>query len=271
MERIFRLDKTTAPAFQGLHPQSPETWFGQDTAAMGVIRDGKAAGLLLSTVSEQTVWLDWLFVAEEYRGQRIGSSLLYRFSDHLRGYGGDSCVHAVCGSEMKPFLENMGFDFPEAPGAMSFTAPLSEVRELPPAKESDRIRPLYTLSEAELNRISYTLGSSPKLSVGIKLPVDIDRYMSESAVYMDEEIRAMLFLEQNGEGIGISYAYAASAGDGGKLLQLLSNAKQSIENRFWKEIGISATALNEKSEEMIRKLMPTAEESVLWEGSMYLI
>ena len=271
MEQIYLLDNKTAPVFGRLHPLAPEIWFREGSIALGTVADRKAAALLTATVLERTVWLDWLYVAEEFRGSGIGSRLLDRFLKNLEGYGGDSLIHVTCEEEMKRYLENRGFTFDTAPGYTTFTAPLNEVKELPAPKESDRIRPLYALSGSEVNQINDLLTKDPRTSVGIALPVDASRYMGESAVYIHNGIRAMLFLELAGERINLSYAWCASQNDGAALLKLFAQAKRSVEDRFWEEMEITATSLNEQSKALIKKLMPTARSAELWEGNIFLI
>ena len=272
MEHIYTLDKKTAPVFQKLHPSAPEIWFGEDTVAWGVVEEHEAAALLLLSVSEETLCLNWLYVAEKFRGMGIGRRLLHKLAERLDGYGGDGQIHTVCTSDMKDYLESMGFFFEEEPEYATFRSAMDEAKDLLPYKESDRIRPVYTLSGTELNRIGDLLNNDPELSVGIGLPVDPAKYLKESAVYMgDDGIKAMVFLQQISGEICISYAYAATPADGGKLLQLLSNAKESIRDRYWEDITVNAAALNKKSEEMIKKLLPKAERTDIWKGSMVLI
>ncbi len=271
MEQFYIIDEETAGIFSELHPQDPEEWFKSNTMALGVVSDGKPSALLVTSFAEETIWLDWLYVKEEYRKKGIGGMVLYRLIDCINGFG-DLYLYTACSTEMKEFLDKMGFEFPLNPSYSEFRAPLSGVAKLPSDGESDNIRSLYDISDTELNQLNNILIDPSLESVGIRVPVDIKAYQKESSVYIeDDKIKAMLFLQKVNDTINISYAYSASAKDGAKLIHLFSHAKKLIKDHYGADIEISATSLNEKSEKLISTLLPDAEKTDFWEGKRVLI
>ncbi|UCD64797.1 MAG: GNAT family N-acetyltransferase [Candidatus Zixiibacteriota bacterium] len=49
--------------------------------------DDRVIGMVTSTVYEQTGWLGWLFVLQEYRGQGLGAKLMKKAIDHVQSRG----------------------------------------------------------------------------------------------------------------------------------------------------------------------------------------
>ena len=69
---------------------------------------------------------------------------------------------------------------------------------------------------------------------------------------------ALLVLEDEEDALMVSYAYAKQ-GNGAALMQLLVEAKESIQSIMTPETVIRITTVNQNSEKLVKKLLPGAE------------
>ena len=225
-ENIYTLDKETILIFQELCQEDLRDWREEGNVAFGVISDGEPAALLMASVNEYNVWVDWIYVKPDYRNQGIAARLLDVLEDGLSWVTKDNeiCV-AVDDEELKRyFAVDRSMYFSEEPESYRFYESIMNLMELPDAEGCQYIKKLQDLSSAELKGMGNSIVSTPDISIPIEFPINPADYLPESVVYLkDGSCMAALLLKKDAMGVSISYAYLS--GKDAKLYMELTITK----------------------------------------------
>ncbi len=268
-ERYFLLDADTVKIFQELYFDHSDAILSDNRVALGTIRDGEPAALLIAEIAYETVWLNWLFVREDFRKRGVATRLLDHFANSLANTLMDLEIRVSCKDEdVRHCLSSFGFDFEDEPTLPLFESTAMDLTELPEPEKPEEVKMLSELNPADLKVLNHTLWHEDQVSIGIELPVNPDHFMKESGVYIrDGKLLAALFLEKSLKGINIAYAYL-SGNNGKYLFSILSEARFDILDRYDENIPISTVALNKNSEKLMEHLFPHAKKSFVNTGVM---
>ena len=266
---IFVLDKSNVHVFRLLFQEPIEKWFDDDKVGFGMMCDGKPAALLLASFTVEYVWIDWIYVQEEFRGRGLSFDIVNAFLRNISGIVHENTAFVSCEDELlKSVLMRVGFDFDEEPVRYTYSSNLSKLTGVPEHKPSNMIKLLNKLNEVEISKLSYAI--SECRDVGVKLPVNPNDYLRESLVYMEnDKVKAVLLLSKDGSGISVSYAYLSGV-DGKPLIKLIAAAKKLLENSYGADTTITMTTLNKESEKLLTHLFPDADRVPMWTGVMNL-
>lgn len=271
-ENIYTLDKETILIFQELCQEDLRDWREEGNVAFGVISDGEPAALLMASVNEYNVWVDWIYVKPDYRNQGIAARLLDVLEDGLSWVTKDNeiCV-AVDDEELKRyFAVDRSMYFSEEPESYRFYESIMNLLELPDAEGCQYIKKLQDLSSAELKGMGNSIVSTPDISIPIEFPINPADYLPESVVYLkDGSCMAALLLKKDAMGVSISYAYL-SGKDAKTLLMCISRAQRLLVEEYGGDLMISVTTLNKQSERLAEKLFPGAKKVPVWTGRKLL-
>ena len=268
-EDIFVISKSNLHVFAGLFQKPLADWYNEDKVGFGVICDGAPAALVLSTFSDEAVWLDWIYVKEEYREKGVIYRLLNRFFEKIRGIVVENTAYTACMDEKtKHVLLKAGFEFEEEPEYYTISAPLSKLTSVPEHKPDPAIQLLNRLDKNALNKVNKAARECHTQAV--ELPIVPKDYMHESLVYMEkDEPKAVLLLKEAEGRIDVAYAYLS--GENGKpLIKLIAAAKKLLLNSYDEDIEITMTTLTNESEKLASHLFPEADRNPVWTGSLDL-
>ena len=268
-EDIFVLDTNNIHVFWHLFQEPLKEWFSDDKIGFGVICDGQPAALLLSTINEEAVWLDWIYVREQFRQKGVTYRLLNCFFRNMKRLTTENRVYTACEDTMiRHCLGKAGFEFDEPESHHTLSAPLSKLYSVPDHKPDKAVQLLKGLDARSLKLLNNAIAASG--AVGVELPVMPLKFMRESLVYLEKnEIKAALLLKKEGNAIDVAYAYLAG-NDGKPLIKLISAEKKLLLNSYDENTLISMTTLNAESEKLAKHLFPDAEKQSVWTGSFDL-
>ena len=268
-EDTFILNKNNLHVFSGLFQKPLADWYDEDKVGFGVICDGAPAALVLSTFSDEAVWLDWIYVREEYRGRGVIYRLLNRFFKKIRAIVVENAAYTACMDERtKRVLLKVGFEFNEEPGYYRISSPLAKLSGVPEHKPDPAVQLLNKLDKNALNNVNKAvMGSSTQ---AVRLPIVPEDYMHESLVYMEKDVpKAILLLKENAGKIDVAYAFLS--GENGKpLIKLIAAAKKLLLRSYGEDTLITMTTLNKESEKLASHLFPDAYRLPVWTGSIDL-
>lgn len=269
-ESIYTLNKDNVHMFRLLFPEDIVSFFGDDKVGFGVMCDDTPAALLLASFTDDVLWLDWLYVKEEYRGTGVSIRLLNAFYKNMSGLVSDNIVYTACENpEVQYVLTKTGFEFDSEAAQFTFRSTLSGLNSVPEHKPDKAVTLLNKLDQAALANLNREIVNSGVL--GVALPVDPADYMRESLVYTDgDKIKAMLLLKEHGDVIDVAYAWVAG-GEEKALIHLISAAKVLLQNTHSEDTEISMTTLNEASKKLASHLFPKSECTQVFKGSMSLM
>ena len=110
MTELTRIGKKNLSGFRHLMPgQEP----GAEVFAIGALYQNRAAGCALLSAEEDSLSLDWLYVADAFRRKGVGTTLL-KGAEDLAIASGAASLHALYPStshSLEPFLKSGGYFF----------------------------------------------------------------------------------------------------------------------------------------------------------------
>ena len=272
-ERIFLLDKDTIGMFSGLYTGllPAGSLLTEDSVALGVSSGGTLAGLLISTVTSESVWLDWLYVKEDCRESGIATRVLNHFAKHVAGTTSDNMIHVACTDEaLRRVLLEFGFRFEDKVSCFMYEARISDMKDFGEVKEDPHVIPLSSIGNIALNSTGQSLLDAKDANIGIQLPIAPDEFIDGSAAYLaDGKLDAGLFLKNDPKGVNIAYVFF-TGGNPVNLVKVVDHAKKKILATHGSSTVVSSIALNPKSEKMMESLFPNHRKYVVYNGELPL-
>lgn len=263
------LDREVANAFSPLYQGDINAYADTRHFAYGTVMDGEPVGLFLSTVGEDWISVDWIYVKEEYRGKELGTRMVKGGARVIAEMFGEDFITVCCTDEkMKAFLEKCGFGFEKEPDRYSYRAKLSDMIELPRIKiEKNTVFALPELAPREYKALSLYFESLKDTEIGIGLPIRKEDYLDTPAVYIENDcIRALFLLKKESEEeISIAYAYAFGH-DGHALFSVIQKAAAAVKEQFGEAVAISTASLGENTEKMLEKIFPGIQKTPIFFG-----
>ncbi|MCR5404442.1 MAG: GNAT family N-acetyltransferase [Butyrivibrio sp.] len=269
MINYVMLDKTIASAFTPLYQGDISTCLGAERFAYGAVKDGEPVGLFLSTIYQDMITLDWIYVREDCRGEELGSRMVKGGVRVLMEILGGELVSVCCeDGGMKRFFEKCGFYFREEQMFYSYRAKLSDIIKLPEIDvPEDTVFRLSELRAKEFKSLSLYFESLKDTEIPIDLPIRKSDYMEVPAVYIrNDMIRAVILLKkESDEEVSIAFAYAFNR-DGRALATLIQEAVSAIRDSFGEDVIISTASLGKNTEKMLESLFVDIDKKPIYQG-----
>ncbi|MBO4336695.1 MAG: GNAT family N-acetyltransferase [Lachnospiraceae bacterium] len=273
---VYTLTKETAEPFKKLVPPEEYALIGKNGCyALGSVSKDKgsekAAGVLIFTVNaadgsggEPVACINWLYVAEEYRGHHAGDHLMAAMYDTLNRSGIKAVTCSVPAAEMMPmfvcdFLTCWWLYFNLEPMAEMHTS-LSELSALPafskklPLKSGESIHSLKELKlkkfAAEAERIAYVKGEK-RFSIEESDSLEEDL----SAVIMNgDTAEAFLLVDITPSGVISLRLMRGSAKAGMLYLKLLQYALDKALEKYDDETVVYIEPKSKAAENLLNSL-----------------
>ncbi|MBR5419764.1 MAG: GNAT family N-acetyltransferase [Lachnospiraceae bacterium] len=260
------------PLFSDLYTGDIMAFDRNDRVAAGVLtQENEPVALLLSSVQDDTMFLDWFYVREKFRHQGIGTEFLNKMLDMISmAYKVELASVASASEEASAYFRWQGFvpDEGRIMGIANLT--LGDMISLP-VRNLGNGRRLIELNDGELRRMNHYFVGNDNITVTVDLPVDPHKYLEESAVDMrNNEVYSLLLLEEDGDALFVSYAYSSNK-NVLSLMALLSNAKKRLIERYGADKKIKIAAVNEKSMALVNKLFNTPKTKKMFMGTKVLV
>ena len=270
---VIMLDSENASYFEGLFQGNINDCTDTSHISFGALYEGVPAALIVLNVEGGELYLEWLYTANDLRGNGIMSDLLRYVAESLYKVTDAWLLNVICsGKEIKTFLELNDFSFSENYKLTNYTAFIKDMKDFGKGQTSQPTVKLSEMTKAELNAINNDLAADEESSDGVLLPILPGDYNEFScATVTDNKLKALLLFKQEEEGvIDVAFAYKA-AGCEVTLMKMLMSAKNEIEGKLTGECKIRAVALNEASDHLFNGLFPKAEKEFIYKGSLLLM
>lgn len=269
MVNYVMLDKTIANAFTPLYQGDISTYLGEERFAYGAVKDGEPVGLFLSTIYEDMVTLDWIYVRDDCRGEELGGRMVKGGVRVLMDILGGELVTVCCEDEgLKLFFEKCGFYFRKEELFYSYRAKLSDIIKLPEIDvPEDSVFRLSELRAKEFKSLNLYFQSLKDTEIPIDLPIEKSDYMDVPAVYIrNDMIRAVILLKKESDSeVSIAFAYAFNR-DGRALATLIQEAVAAIRDSFDEDVIISTASLGKNTEKMLESLFTDIDKKPIYQG-----
>ncbi|MCL2633083.1 MAG: hypothetical protein FWD34_01065 [Oscillospiraceae bacterium] len=196
---ITPIDKDNMSFFEPMLPVEMVTLLKNELAfAMGAVVDNTACGIIVVQPLEVSAQILWIFVAEDYRREYIGSTLFGEITEYLQNpdsfqMSGVFCRYSVkdddSDSEVKAFLESVDFEQNET-GEYSVSLTLAELNEIEFAQNPDAsvaYFPVMKLSPFHLYKLNEELDRQEANFSGEQISFDSVMPYCSTVMYRSEK------------------------------------------------------------------------------------
>lgn len=229
----------------------------------------KAVGLLIFHVREKSVYIDWLYVDENFRRQGVGTALLQDLMISLIKDPGANIntVFMEFGeaiSGMGAFLRKNRFAVTFFDGNFNIYAPLKSVRLM--KNNMNEKRPLRSIPLAEVKRESYDaferyLDMTSDEIIGFVGPIEASDYRSESRAIMDGDRIVGIMLVGDTvykDTVLIEWVYSVPKFVLSAVPLAFNDVITALRESLPEDTMLSMAAMSENVGGIIRKTMPGA-------------
>ena len=266
---VFLLEESDYPVFAGFYPGNlSET--GEDSLIYGAVKDQEPAGLAIIELlpGNDTFWFSWLYVSEKMRHQKVGIQLVYEIIRLIQRSVRVRHIQAAClNREVQAFFQKVGFEVSEGLQYCVYEAKLSGLTGTKSDAVKEIGKPIFELNEEEREQISEDLMRDPN---SINYPFHPEELLPESRCLITKDgLQALLLLQEDKGELVVPFAYAKK-GNGAALLGLLYTAERGLLAKLGPDTKVRMTTINERSANLVEKLLPDAEKKPLFMADMDL-
>ena len=272
--RIIVLDSDHARKFNSLYNGDVQRFDEQGVVCLAAVDNEVMppvpCGMLVASAVEQSMNIEWLYVAEGYRRKGVATELVDTLmaaaakcgSDHVFG------TFSERNDGMAEFMDAFGFHVRHSYGWHDYVMKLSDFQPLPEeAADEYALESLFHASKKELAEMNAALEKSENI-VGVPLPVDPRDYSPVSVcVKKDGAISGLLLVRTDtaGEDVRIEFPWVFFKKECIKAMpSVYSLVLKTLKALYPENTEIHFETLNPGMDSVIEKLAPQAEFKELY-------
>ncbi len=268
----FLLDITTVDAFQELYPSEASELCDDLHISYGGVYGGKPAALISYRMTDQELYLDWIYTAEPFRRKGLMSELLDYTLEKFESIVSGEYVNVICpGTELMEFLDRHSFEFETETVGTSYIAEVDKMKMVNKKGSTKGSARLSEVMDTEIKLINNELINAGPAAYCVKRPLNPADYFELSRVsIVNNRLCALILLNRDKEDtLDISYVYKA---DGAEVLLMLNilEISDELKKEFPECKKIRTTALNDASRTLFEALFEESEKEPVYSGTKFL-
>lgn len=271
---ICVLNKADAEKFTSVYSGSTDRFDDPDVISLGIVDDEVRppvpCGMLVASVLERSLNLEWLYVLPEYRRKKAATYLLDELMTAADRCEADEvfCTFSERNEGMGEFMSDFGFAILNTPGYYDYVMRLKDFKDLPAESAGDYdLDSFFSATSGELEALNASLEATD-VTVGVPLPVYPWEYSPLSVcVRKNGEITGLLLIKttrrENSAVIDIPWVYMKK--ECIKAMPAVYGlAMEALRSLYPEDTEVRFETLSPEMDSIIEKIAPDADFAELY-------
>jgi len=261
--QIYVLNDNSRKTFKGMYNEPLFVQSNENVFALGIVEDGKPAGILVSYVFLDEIAIQWMYVAEEFRRKGIASKLVQAIIFTAKKSNVSDIYMTFIKDELavEAILKKNGFTVHKNPNWMSFEATIADLKTV---SEED-VRPVtlssfMTVGMAAVEEFNKYISKSAS-KIGVPLSVDPRDYSPFSCCSLvDGKIDSLLLVDTNEKGDLVEMPWIYLGKNASDEAPAMYNATiNALKATYEPETRLVVNCIDASMDKAITKVLPKAK------------